>query len=191
MEEIKSSLSRRTLVKGAAWSIPVIAAAVATPLAAASNIPGGGALSVGSLVESSDNIRDTIASASSARVESCFPSNMFTKPFVLTATLTYDGSDSAFNLAGSTHVSAGSVWSVVSVTANVVTLTAVQTVSCYAGITGFEIQYNAGVVPPLNSLVINISGVSTDGEMKIDGLVSAVNALGPVQGPKVHDTDPA
>lgn len=32
-------ISRRTLVKGAAWSVPVVAAAVATPLAAAS---GGG-----------------------------------------------------------------------------------------------------------------------------------------------------
>lgn len=37
-EEIQknSGFSRRTLVKGAAWSVPVIAAAVATPLAAAS-----------------------------------------------------------------------------------------------------------------------------------------------------------
>jgi hypothetical protein len=33
-------LSRRTVVKGAAWSVPVIAAAVATPLAAASTDPG-------------------------------------------------------------------------------------------------------------------------------------------------------
>jgi hypothetical protein len=37
-EEIqkKSGFSRRTVIKGAAWSVPVIAAAVATPLAAAS-----------------------------------------------------------------------------------------------------------------------------------------------------------
>lgn len=32
-------LSRRTLVKGAAWSVPVVAVAVATPLAAASATP--------------------------------------------------------------------------------------------------------------------------------------------------------
>lgn len=32
-------LSRRTLVKGAAWSVPVVAVAVATPLAAASVTP--------------------------------------------------------------------------------------------------------------------------------------------------------
>lgn len=36
MSEQGSGLSRRTVVKGAAWSVPVIAAAVATPLAAAS-----------------------------------------------------------------------------------------------------------------------------------------------------------
>jgi len=35
--EEKSVFSRRTVVKGAAWSVPVIAAAVATPLASASN----------------------------------------------------------------------------------------------------------------------------------------------------------
>ncbi|GGM42708.1 hypothetical protein [Microbacterium saperdae] len=44
-EEIQKDkgLSRRTVVKGAAWSVPVIAAAVATPLAAAS----GGDVEVG------------------------------------------------------------------------------------------------------------------------------------------------
>ncbi|WEK62319.1 MAG: hypothetical protein P0Y60_06070 [Candidatus Microbacterium colombiense] len=42
-EEIQKEkgFSRRTVVKGAAWSIPVIAAAVATPLAAASNVDVG------------------------------------------------------------------------------------------------------------------------------------------------------
>jgi hypothetical protein len=34
-------VSRRTLVKGAAWSVPIIAAAVATPLAAASVVDVG------------------------------------------------------------------------------------------------------------------------------------------------------
>src|SRR5690606_23566796 len=36
MTEENKGLSRRTVVKGAAWSVPVIAAAVATPFAAAS-----------------------------------------------------------------------------------------------------------------------------------------------------------
>lgn len=36
MEQNTSGISRRTIVKGAAWSVPVIAAAVAVPLAAAS-----------------------------------------------------------------------------------------------------------------------------------------------------------
>jgi len=34
-----SGPSRRTVIKGAAWSVPVVAAAVATPLAAASTTP--------------------------------------------------------------------------------------------------------------------------------------------------------
>ncbi|MEU4016767.1 hypothetical protein AB0E56_16005 [Microbacterium sp. NPDC028030] len=42
-EEIQKNkgVSRRTIVKGAAWSVPVIAAAVATPLAAASVVEVG------------------------------------------------------------------------------------------------------------------------------------------------------
>lgn len=36
LENTSKGIDRRTLVKGAAWSVPVIAAAVATPLAAAS-----------------------------------------------------------------------------------------------------------------------------------------------------------
>ena len=42
-EEIQKDkgFSRRTVVKGAAWSVPVIAAAVATPLAAASEVDLG------------------------------------------------------------------------------------------------------------------------------------------------------
>ncbi|WP_223626583.1 hypothetical protein [Microbacterium sp. EST19A] len=42
-EEIQKNkgVSRRTVVKGAAWSVPVIAAAVATPLAAASTVDVG------------------------------------------------------------------------------------------------------------------------------------------------------
>lgn len=39
MESNESGISRRAVVRGAAWSVPVIAVAVATPLAAAS---GGG-----------------------------------------------------------------------------------------------------------------------------------------------------
>ncbi|WP_435743082.1 hypothetical protein [Microbacterium sp. PMB16] len=40
-ENNNKGFSRRTVVKGAAWSVPVIAAAVATPLAAASTVDVG------------------------------------------------------------------------------------------------------------------------------------------------------
>ena len=183
MTDLKSGLSRRTVIKGAAWSVPVIAVAAASPMAAASTTPN----SVGSLVESSPNVKDTVLSASSSRVESCFPANNFSAPFNLIATITYDNSDPAFSLAGSTVTSAGGVWTVASRSATSVTLTATQTVTCFVGITGFDLAYNAGsAVPPLNSLTLNISGVSTDGTLKIDGLVSALDG-GPVVGPKVHD----
>ena len=39
MDEQVSGTTRRTVLKGAAWSVPVIAAAVATPLAAATGSP--------------------------------------------------------------------------------------------------------------------------------------------------------
>jgi hypothetical protein len=39
MEKHAPGISRRTIVKGAAWSVPVVAVAVATPLAAASTTP--------------------------------------------------------------------------------------------------------------------------------------------------------
>ncbi|CAH0214083.1 hypothetical protein SRABI76_02340 [Microbacterium oxydans] len=47
-EEVQKNtgISRRAVVKGAAWSVPVIAAAVATPLAAASGVVDVGAFSL-------------------------------------------------------------------------------------------------------------------------------------------------
>jgi len=39
MTDIKSGLSRRTVIKGAAWSVPIIAAVAAAPMAAASTNP--------------------------------------------------------------------------------------------------------------------------------------------------------
>ncbi|MFJ4166746.1 hypothetical protein ACIPY5_14430 [Microbacterium sp. NPDC089698] len=184
MTDVKSGLSRRTVIKGAAWSVPVIAIAAAAPMAAASTTTPS---SVGPLVESSPNVKDSVLSASSSRVEACFPSDTFSTPFNLVATVTYDNSDPAFSLAGATVTSAGNVWTVASRTATSVTLTATQTVTCFVGITGFDLAYNAGsAVPPLNSLTLNISGVSTDGTRKIDGLISSLDN-GPVVGPKVHD----
>jgi len=178
-------LSRRTIVKGVAWSVPVIAVALAVPAATASG--PGQPRSVGALVESSPNIKDTVLSASSSRVESCFPTDAFSADFSLTATVTYAGGDPAFSLAGSTVASAGAVWRVVSATRSQVVMTATQRVSCYAGITGFDLAYNAGgAVPALNTITLNISGVSLDGTRQIDNLVSALDG-GAVVGPRAHD----
>lgn len=178
-------MQRRTVLKGAAWSIPVIAAAVAVPFAATTTP----ASSVGSLVESSDNIKDTTLSASSSRVEACFPEDNFLNvPFVLTATIVYSGSLDEFSLENAGLRSDVTAWTVTSTSKNTVQLTSTQSVSCYAGIAGFEVLYNTqGVKPELNSIHLNISGVSTDGTRKIDGLVSALHGYGPVVGPRVHD----
>jgi len=40
-KDLSSGQNRRTIVKGAAWSVPVIAAAIAAPFAAASGTPTG------------------------------------------------------------------------------------------------------------------------------------------------------
>lgn len=189
MTDVKSGLSRRTAIKGAAWSVPVIAIAAAAPMAAASGQP----TSVGSLVESSPNIKDTTLSASSSRVESCFATDNFQNvTFNLTATVAWDGTADGvpgFTLAGSGVRSAGNVWRIVSATATLVTLASTQAVSCFSGITGFELDYNnvLGSQPGLKSMTLNISGVSADGTRKIDGLVSALDGYTPVVGPKVHD----
>lgn len=180
-----SALSRRTIVKGAAWSVPVIAAAVAVPMSAASTTPG--TRSVGSLVESSDAVHETNTRLSSARVEECFPNDMFSKTFDLTATLTYAGSAPGFTLRGTTIQSGvPGFWNVVSATDTVVTVTARGTVSCYTGIPALTFQYNLplGVVPGARTLTANISGVSTDGTLRIDGLIAAVHSREPVVGPR-------
>ena len=94
-----------------------------------------------------------------------------------------------FTLAGSGVRSAGNVWRIVSATATLVTLASTQAVSCFSGITGFELDYNnvLGSQPGLKSMTLNISGVSADGTRKNDGLVSALDGYTPVVGPKVHD----
>ncbi|MFC4137369.1 MULTISPECIES: hypothetical protein [unclassified Microbacterium] len=194
MPEQKSALSRRTVLKGAAWSLPVIAVATAVPAHAASGEPTTTPVSVGHLVESSDSVHDTNTRLSGARVEECFPDNPFSKMFNLTATLTYAGDDDAFTLEHTTVTSGATPgWTLVQATRRTVTATATMTVSCYAGISGITFEYNLplGVVPELESLTANISGVSIDGEMKIDGLVAAIRDLIPVTGPKVPNAPDA
>lgn len=46
----KTGLDRRTVVKGAAWSVPVLAAAVATPLAAATTVNWNAGIATGCFV---------------------------------------------------------------------------------------------------------------------------------------------
>lgn len=120
----------------------------------------------------------------------CSPDDMFVSvPFVLTGTVTHNGQPSAFSLAAAT-LGPGSGWTVTSQSESEVVLTTTQLASCYVGINASVIlYYNAptGVVPDLDSITLNISGVSTDGSRKIDGLVTTDG--NPVVGPHVHDTN--
>lgn len=188
MSENNVGVSRRTLVKGAAWAVPVIAAAVAVPANAAAT--GSSRTNVGNLVESSPQVSDTNTRLSAARVEACFsdPEKAFPAGtvFELTATLTYSGSLADFTLANTTIESAvPGFWKLVSATVNQVTVRATGAVTCYVGLPALNYEYNVpGTVPPeLNTLYANITGVSVDGVYEIGALTNAIGEGQPVIGP--------
>lgn len=99
MEDVtKAGISRRTLVKGAAWSVPVIAAAVAVPARAAS---GDDPLLLGQLLVSSSDISQINAVFGSFELT---PQDVVHPAFtdmVVTVTLTYDGPE-GFDFLAST-----------------------------------------------------------------------------------------
>ncbi|WDH77714.1 hypothetical protein PTQ19_09265 [Microbacterium esteraromaticum] len=187
------ALSRRTIVKGAAWSVPVIAAAVAVPMSAASGVVPR---AIGPLVESSDNIKDGSAAMSAVWMETkdCatepngqyYPWNLKAN---FTATLTYNGANPDFTLAGSTVL--GGVWSISSATKNQLTLVSTQNITCQVGIQGFNVDYNLPpeVKPELRSLTLNVTGSGDDGKLQITGLISVRpdNYRQPVVGPITHN----
>ncbi len=96
----KAGLSRRVVVQGAAWSIPVIAAAVATPLAAAS---GDGALSftlrayAGTACTEITNVQATLTNSSGAPDAG--------KPVTVTLSDGYTFADGSTTYTGTTNAS--------------------------------------------------------------------------------------
>ncbi|WP_309127657.1 hypothetical protein [Microbacterium sp.] len=97
----KTEVSRRTLVKGAAWSLPVIAVAAATPLAAASAAtsdlvpvlsgPVTLNLSLGPVTLASINVVNTLTITNNGTVAS---------PAGATATVTYNSALLTLNISG-------------------------------------------------------------------------------------------
>lgn len=114
-EENKAGLSRRTVLKGAAWSVPVVAAAVAVPMAAASHEGHN----LGNLLVSSSDISSINATFGSFELT---PQNVFHEAIpdvVTTVTLTYSGPAEDFNFLSATVFAP---WVVAEQTANIFTV---------------------------------------------------------------------
>ncbi|MFE6994439.1 hypothetical protein ACFVAE_00610 [Microbacterium sp. NPDC057659] len=186
MPKQKSALSRRTVLKGAAWSLPVIAVATAVPAHAASGEP----TVIGGFHESSGFISSQTINASSMWVD-CngeTNSNEYTGlPFTITVTVSYTGTPD-FSLANSTLFGTDAVWSA-STSSSTVVLTSVQTfVGCGGGqfLKGWNLLYNAGTAQPAaNTISITATAVSADGRFEIEGLINDAQpgGAGPWVGP--------
>ncbi|MGF3055053.1 hypothetical protein [Microbacterium sp. YY-01] len=186
MPEHNTALSRRSVIKGAAWSVPVIAAAVAVPTAAASDDLED--VKTWYLVESSDAVHDGDTRLSAPYLDDCEYDGVTRPTFNLVATLVYAGNNPDFTLEHTT-VTAPAAWNVSSVVAtrNLVTVTGQHTFGCREGVPGIHFDYNLppeAAKPELYSLTVDITGVSTDGSVQIGGLVGAVHNYEPVVGPR-------
>ncbi len=131
-EENKAGLSRRTVLKGAAWSVPVVAAAVAVPMAAASHHEPDDQLDffltageVIGLAGSSGQIR-----SNGVRISPADPSNPLVVPAgtLITIHIQYHGSNPAVDFTNPEHGTAYNVgqnaaWDTVEYTPNSLTLT--------------------------------------------------------------------
>lgn len=194
----KSGVSRRTVIKGAAWSVPVIAAAVAVPMAAASETPTTTPRSVGYIVESSDAISDTSIRVSSARLEDPkaneeIPAHK-AKPFNTEMSFTYVGGDAGFSFLSTTLAPGTSAWKIdaaqTTATRIVFKSTAPMQLGYYLSLPPLMANFNlpVGVKPFVNSISTGFSATSVDGKHQIDGIVAALHDLSPVIGPRNPDT---
>lgn len=177
-------LARRTIVKGAAWSMPVIAGAVVVPGAAAS-VPERPVI-VGTFVTRGTVFGEhTMTSSSGVRLERCEPT-MEPTVFILTATIDYIGPAGGFSLAGVAlmpGVPGNDRWSFVSRRPEQVVLTSTQVISCRSQFAGFGLTYNrTSTPPPTNGLWLNVTGRTADNAFTIDGLRGGADE--PIIGPR-------
>lgn len=180
-----SAISRRTIVKGAAWSVPVLMIANATPAFASS-----GPISLGRILESSQNITGLNIGQSSMYLEgndSIGAGSIQNVKFTITVTINYDpaGDDSGFSLVGAV---------VQSVNGRITSQTPTQIVMTFADLgytiggsgqwsdagTGFHTSYvlhfvNGGPVPKDGSITVtaHAHGIdpSSGQEYIADGLI--------------------
>lgn len=161
------------MVKGAAWSVPVIAAAVAAPMSAAS-----GDNIIGVWRESSLNITQTSINMSSPFIHCARnsdgtpvydPQLWSSQPFEKTVTITYTGDNENFTFIGST-TSGHYAISEVSQYSITMTHTDPNGTACSSGFTGLNLYFNstsAGGTIPIEeiedySLVITASARAGD-----------------------------
>ncbi|MBS1697544.1 MAG: hypothetical protein JST25_03980 [Actinobacteria bacterium] len=190
MTDVKSGLSRRTVIKGAAWSVPVIAAAATVPMAAAS-----GDNVIGTWRESSLAITQTAIAASSpfvfcARDAAGHPvydqALWASQPFKKTVTITYTGANDAFTFVGATTTS---FYTIASVSQKSITLTHTDMngTACSTGFSGFNLYFNsvgAGSPVPIaeiEPLSLLITASATAGDYVVNDIID-VTPCSPIWG---------
>ncbi|MEV4775109.1 hypothetical protein [Microbacterium sp. LWO13-1.2] len=160
MVDNKSQLSRRTVVKGAAWSIPVIAVAASMPLAAAS-LPEVGT-NLGPLYASSVDISSINVNIGALQFD-CYPG--MTSADIVTA-LVHEITLTSTNAAPfdiSNLIVQGLGWTVVAgATATSVTIRHVATDStCEGFVQGPSLYFN-GQVAATNSITVSALAYNAD-----------------------------
>ncbi|MFE6994438.1 hypothetical protein ACFVAE_00605 [Microbacterium sp. NPDC057659] len=187
MTDPKSGVSRRTVLKGAAWSVPVVAVTTAVPAQAAS-----GDVNVGQFNESSANITNQTVSMSGMYVD-CTDgqTSPMQQPYTATVTISYTGSNPDFTFVPTVNQSPG--WAM-TVTDDQIVLTATQTPNgCGEGSAQFPpiaLSFNQSQADPgPDSISIQGVAVSEDGQYVISPLVdqtpcSPTFGQSPIVGPR-------
>ncbi|GAA5152040.1 hypothetical protein GCM10025768_19410 [Microbacterium pseudoresistens] len=200
MDIQKSGLSRRTVIKGAAWSVPLVAAAVAVPARAAS--------AGGSVAEQFDfylTAGEVIGNANAAgsvrsngvRISPTDPSDpkVVAAGTVFTVTLTYTGSNPGFSFLNTPYgvdwmKAQNPAWPAIDVTANTVTFSATTAfASTEPTIGSYEWLLDPAVRPEDNSLtftgtvVLAPGGDFPDGGTLVNMIVDPNLGTGSLAGP--------
>lgn len=188
MTEESKGLSRRTLMKGAAWAVPVVAVAAAVPAYAAS-----GQTVIGEFYESSANITNQTVNMSAFYIN-CTDGTTTPwagQPFTVTITISYTGSNADFTFDPT--VNQNPAWAM-NVTPTQITLTTTATPQgCGTGATEFpaiSLFFNPNNVDPgPDSISVQGSAVSQDGQYTVSPLIdttpcSPTYGQSPIVGPR-------
>lgn len=177
MNERKTGVTRRTVMKGAVWSVPVVAVAAAVPARAAS---GEGV--IGQFHESSAQITSASVNLAGFYVEcsDTTPPLCLGEPFTATITVTYTGSNPDFTFVPTINNSTG--WSMQLTPTRITLTTTVIPNGCGQGSSyfpGISLVFNGGnpgapnAEPGPASIEVQGIAVSESGDCTISGLIDA------------------